>query len=112
MALEVKRGVDKWWRWTFRVPDTGAPRNLTGSEVTGIVRSGYNDNADILYEWSPADNNVAVTSDGKAIVQVPSEDSALFTWREGYAEIRLTHPSGEVEQMYEGRIKISPSVFP
>ena len=110
--LRVRKGIDEVWKWTVVDPSTGEPRDLTaGQAIIGICRASYELGSAVLYEWGESEGNVDLTSDGTAQISIPAADSALFDWEAGVAEIRLLHPSGQIEQLYEGRIHVSPSVF-
>src|SRR5688572_14463711 len=77
--LWITQGED--WDRVFPINDpiTGQPINLTGWTILGQVRATAESTV-VLYEWKSANNNVTVSADGKATIQVPSATSLLWDW--------------------------------
>lgn len=110
-TLRVEAGSFEPRFWVFTDPDTGDPLDLTqpGYEVTAAVASRPDGSGDILLDLP--DNSVwRRTSTGRVYFEPPSVTSAAWTFRSGYCQIELAHPSGETVRFFEGRFVVDPEL--
>lgn len=96
--------------WSYTDPATGQeePNNLTGFTVKMQIRDLPTD-PNILLELSTENGKITVDAGVGQINLTLSalETSKITKWREGYYDIIVTSPLGEVTRLLQGKIAVS-----
>lgn len=110
-TLRVEAGSFEPRYWTFTDPDTGDPLDLTqpGYEVTAAVASRPDGSGDILLDLPDA-SVWRRTATGRVYFEPSSVDSAAWTFRRGYLQAELSHPSGETVRFLEQSFYVDPEL--
>lgn len=107
VPLRVQAGSYEPEYYLISDGDTGLPVDLTqpGYEVTGLVATRPSGGQTLLE--LPDDSVWRRTTEGRIYFEPSSMDSSTWTFRSGYHQVELSHPSGETVRILEGRFTVS-----
>jgi hypothetical protein len=106
-ALLVEAGSYEPIYWLITDPATGLPTDLTMSGFAAALtvnssRDGGGTDLLVL-----TDTSFRRTNTGRVYFQPSSTVSSGWTFRRGYYQVELTHPSGETVRISEGQFVVS-----
>jgi len=110
-ALRVEAGSYEPRYWVFTDPATGVPLDLTqpGYEVTAVVADKSDGTGTVLLDLP--DNSVwRRTADGRVYFEPHSATSSTWTFRRGYLQAEMSHPSGETVRFLEVPFSVDPEL--
>lgn len=106
-TLVIEQGTTWTRRWRITDPTNGTPRDLTEWTARAQVRAQITDAA-TLFEFE--DDGITCDSDGYVTLAVTPVQSAAWTWRDGYFDVELVDPTGQVARIAQGAVRVSPEV--
>jgi hypothetical protein len=110
--LRIEAGSYEPYYWNINDSQTGAPIDLTqpGYAVHGVVADRSNGTGSVLLDLPDSSDAWRRTTDGRVYFQPHSVDSAAWTFRRGYVQIELAHPSGETVRIHKDRFYVDPEL--
>lgn len=92
-------------------PTTGAPLDLTapGYSVRGVVAT-RRDGLGTLLATFPDGEVLRRTATGRLYFEPPTALTAGWSWRRGYHQVELTHPTGQTVRVAQGQILVNPEL--
>lgn len=110
-AIWVKAGSYEPRYWLFNDPDTGDLIDLTqpGYEVTGRVADRPDGKGATLLDL-PDSSVWRRTADGRCYFEPSSVTSSTWTFRRGYFQAEMAHPSGEAVRFIEELFYVDPEL--
>ena len=108
-AIRIEAGSYEPMYWTFTDPDTGEPLDLTAGYTAGGVVSARSSPGG-THLLTLVDTDFRRTAEGRLYFEPTSVESAGWTFKTGYAQLELTHPSGETVRFHDSRLSVSPEL--
>lgn len=110
--IRVEAGSYEPLFWTISDPDTGTPLDLTqsGYEVHGVIADRSDGTGTVLLDLPDSSDAWLRTSTGRVYFQPHSVDSAAWTFRRGYWQVELSHPSGETVRIHDSAFGVDPEL--
>lgn len=108
--LEIAAGSYDPVYWSFADPDSGAAIDLTapGFSCSGAIASQPDGSGQTLLALADAD--FRRTNTGRVYFEPDSTTTAAWSFRYGYYQFWIGHPSGETVRFGEGSFRVSPSL--
>lgn len=109
--LYVEAGSYEPQYLVLRDPESGDLLDLTsGYSVRTVIATRPDGLGTVLADLDDADGVWRRTAEGRLYFEPPSAVTSAWTFRHGYHQVELSHPSGEQARIAAGRIRVSPEL--
>lgn len=108
--ITVEQGSYEPQYITITAPGTGTPIDLTatGYTVAGAVATRRDGTGTVLLNLP--DSSWRRTATGRIYFEPSSAVSAGWTFRSGWLQVELSHPSGQTVRVAQGLFSVAPEI--